>query len=293
MNTAPALVVGIDFSAPSAALLRHAAHIAKAAGSPVFAVYVLDAGILARRAASGAANPETELLLDQARTKLQEFVDRELPDSNVVAEVRSGRPADELNLAVEEHQASTLVIAANDLTKKRLGSIAARCVRTSPCDVLVMRDWQDAKFSKLIVCMDFAPAASRALARGVELAKADGAELEVVHVMYPPSDDFWDDILDDDESTTTYAETCKEEIDQQMSAVLAPFADDLAGISHRTVVIESKVPSVALTHHIQDGKADLVLLGTHGRSKLASLFLGTNAERLLHDSSVSVMAVRD
>jgi nucleotide-binding universal stress UspA family protein len=35
-----------------------------------------------------------------------------------------------------------------------------------------------------------------------------------------------------------------------------------------------------------------VVLGTRGHSRLASYFIGTNAERLLHDATVSVLAVR-
>jgi nucleotide-binding universal stress UspA family protein len=38
--------------------------------------------------------------------------------------------------------------------------------------------------------------------------------------------------------------------------------------------------------------ADLVVMGTRGHSKLASYFIGTNAERLLQDLPVSVLAVR-
>jgi nucleotide-binding universal stress UspA family protein len=77
-----------------------------------------------------------------------------------------------------------------------------------------------------------------------------------------------------------------------MQRFLAPHAAALAEIEHHPVILESISSSMALTHHVQDSGADLVVLGTRGHSKLSSFFLGTNAERLLHDATVSVLAVR-
>jgi nucleotide-binding universal stress UspA family protein len=81
-------------------------------------------------------------------------------------------------------------------------------------------------------------------------------------------------------------------VNRDMKAFLAPHAVGLAGIEHVPVILESISSSLALTHHVQDSGADLVVLGTRGHSRLASFFIGTNAERLLHDATVSVLAVR-
>jgi nucleotide-binding universal stress UspA family protein len=63
-------------------------------------------------------------------------------------------------------------------------------------------------------------------------------------------------------------------------------------VRFETLVLESEMPSVAITTHVKFSGADLVVMGTRGHSPMASYFLGTNAERLLHDASVSVLAVR-
>jgi universal stress protein E len=294
MNSTAPIVAGIDFSAPSAAVLRHAIHAANLTSAPVIAVHVLDSGILSHRIANVRSNHGIEPITAQARRKLEEMVASHADGANVRIEVRCGRPADELTAVIKDSGAGLLVIAANDLTKKRLGSIASRCVRSAPCDVMVLRDWQDENFLKIVVCADFSPTAALALARGIDLAAAHAAALEIVHVMYPPSRDVWGEVLDHkSDSATSYAEECHNQVQDEVAAFIGPFKDRLASILYEVVILESVVPSVALTHHVQDTHADLVVLGTRGLSRIAGLFLGTNAERLLHDAGVSVLAVRD
>jgi nucleotide-binding universal stress UspA family protein len=287
------VIAGIDFSAASPAVLRQAVHAAGIHGAPVVAVHVLDSASLAHRAASGGANPAADLLLGQTRRKLEALVATAAPGAQVRIEVLDGSPADELQRLVQATGACLLVIAANDLTKKRLGSIASRCVRLAPCDVLVIRDWQEGNFSKVVVCTDFSPSSARALERGISLAAGQGARLDIVHVMYPPSRDVWGEVLEHAaDSPLSYAEECRANVDRDMRRFLEPHAAALAEIEHHPVILESVSSSLALTHHIQDSGADLVVLGTRGHSKLSSFFLGTNAERLLHDATVSVLAVR-
>ncbi len=294
MNSTAPIVAGIDFSAPSTAVLRHAVHAAGLSGAPVIAVHVIDSGILSHRFNSARSSNAVEQIKAQAERKLDDLVAAYGSNSNVRTEVRFGRPADELSSVVKDAGAGLLVIAANDLTKKRLGSIASRSVRSAPCDVMVLRDWHDENFSKILVCTDFSPTAGHALGRGIALAAAYGATLEIVHVMYPPSRDVWGEVLDHkSNSDISYAEECQIEIRKEMTAFTAPFKAELETIQHEIVILDSVVPSVALTHHVQDCGADLVVLGTRGLSRIAGLFLGTNAERLLHDAAVSVLAVRD
>ncbi len=294
MNSTAPIVAGIDFSAPSAAVLRHAVHAAGLSGAPVIAVHVLDSGILSHRIANARSSHGIEELTAKAEHKLGELVANNAADANVRTEVKYGRPADELCRVVQQSGAGLLVIAANDLTKVRLGSNASRSVRSAPCDVMVLRDWQEGNFSKILVCTDFSPSASLALARGIDLAVAHAASLEIVHVMYPPSRDIWGEVLDHKSvSDLSYAEECHNEVQKEVATFIAPFKDKLGSVKHEVVILESVVPSVALTYHVQDSGADLVILGTRGLSRIAGLFLGTNAERLLHDASVSVLAVRD
>ena len=230
----------------------------------------------------------------RAKEKLEALVNANTPGAGVRIEVRSGKAADELQKLVEELSASLLVIAANDLKKDRLGPVASRCVRNAGCDVLVLRDWQEGDFSKISVCTDFSVTSRRALERGIELSKINGACLEIVHVMYPPSLDPWGEALDHAmDATTSYSEECHAEVNHWMEGFLSPFASKLSEIRHEVVVLESNDSALALTGHFREVGTDLVILGTRKLSRIGGFFVGTNAENLLHDATVSVLAVRD
>lgn len=293
MKPTKSIIAGVDFSAASPSVIRHAVHAAKQGGYQVTAVHVLDSGSLAHRAASGGVNPVLEQLEAQARQRLQTLIANEASGAEVAIEIRNGRPADEIHRLIGECQSPLLVIAANDLTKKRLGSIASRCVRSAPCDVLVLRDWQDGDFRKVIVCADFSPSSSKVLERGVSLAEENGAALEIVHVMYPPSKDIWGEVLDHAmDSPLSYADECRAKVKREMDALLSSQSANLTKVQHQPVILESESSAMALTRYAQESGADLVVMGTRGQSKLASHFIGTNAERLMQDATVSVFAVR-
>lgn len=285
------ITAGIDFSASSEAVLRQAAHAAARSGAPLIAVHVLDSGSLAYRALGGGK--DNDALVRRAAAKLEELIAR-VGAEGARHEIRIGRPAEEMAAAMLAHGSSLLVIAANDSTKKRLGSIASRCVRSAPGDVLVLRDWQEGDFKRILVCTDFSQTSAKAFERGIFLAEVGGAALELAHVMYPPGKDPWGEVLDHKmDSATSYEQECHQRAGREMGRHIAAHKDRLAALQFTSTILVSAASSEALNSHARITGADLVVLGTRGLSRIEGLFIGTNAERLLHDVSVSVLAVRD
>lgn len=284
------ITAGIDFSASSEAVLRQTAHAAKLSGAPLVVVYVIDPGSLAFRA-MGGGNDET--LVRQAEAKMEELISRVGAES-AITEIRTGRPAQEIGEAMLAHGSTLLVIAANDSTKKRLGSIASGCVRHAPGDVLVLRDWQEGGFKRVLVCTDFSRTSEKAFERGIFLAEVSGAALELAHVMYPPGLDAWGETMDHKmDSAVSYEDECKQRTEREMEKEIAPYKDRLAVLDFTSTILVSTDSTESLNSHARDTGADIVVLGTRGLSRIEGLFLGTNAERLLQDVSVSVLAVRD
>jgi universal stress protein E len=293
MKSSNIILAGIDFSDSSAIVLRHALHAAGASGSRLVAVHVLDAGLREHRDVSGMGNPGFDTLKKEAEGRFAELLEGNVSEVEVQFSVKIGKPAEELGVLAGELGARYLIISANDLTKKRLGSIAARCLRTVQCDVLVLRDWQGGDFRKIVMCTDFSKTADTALARAASLAGGSGARLEIVYVMYPPGRDSWGKALEHAaDSAMSYEEECKAEVQAKLDQWMERNEAVLKDVKHEVLILESEVPSIKITDHVVSTGADLVVMGTHGHSPIMSLFLGTNAERLLHDAPVSVFAVR-
>ncbi|MEP2775520.1 MAG: universal stress protein [Luteolibacter sp.] len=293
MKPKKTLVAGIDFSNSSPLVLRHAVKAAQAAGAELVAVHVLDGHRIDYISSSRSEMPAADVLKKQAQEKFDRLLSGVAPGAEVQFRVETGKPAEGIARVLEETSADLLVIGANDMTKKRLGSIAAGCVRTAPCDVLVLRDWQGGEFRKIVVCDDFSTTASKAIATAAALARNQGASLKIVNVMYPPGLDNWGAVLEHRaDSPLSYSDECHSRVNAKMEKSLAPHQEALAGLDYEARVLENDNSASAITSYVASEGADLVVLGTRGHSKLASYFLGTNAERLLHDLPVSVMAVR-
>lgn len=287
------IVVGIDFSESSPIVLRHAIYSAKSRDASVIAVHVLDQSRQDFRKSSGLENPGFELLKSQADEKFESLLAGKGDGEHVEFIVKTGKPADELNEVAKNLEASVMIVSANDMTKKRLGSVAARCVRTAPCDVLILRDWHGGDFRKIAVCTDFSKTADRAIRCAGLLAKEHGAELEIINVMYPPGEDSWGEVMDHKaDSNVSYEEECRQVVAAKLKKCVERCADALDGVRCETLVLESEMPSVAITEHVKSVGSDLVVMGTQGHSPIVSHFIGTNAERLIQDAPVSVFAVR-
>ncbi|QTN34207.1 universal stress protein [Akkermansiaceae bacterium] len=289
----PMIVAGIDFSDSSPVVLRHALHAASACGGSVVAVHVLDKSMREHREASGHGNPGFEALREQAESRFARLPGVKDGTVDLSFTVSIGKPAVEMAALAADLGADFLVIAANDLTKKRLGSVAARCLRMAPCDVLVLRDWQGGDFRKIVVCTDFSATADRAIRRAAAMAGRSGAALEIVNVIFPPGLDSWGGVLEHAaDAPESYEEECRAAAKARMAACLKKHSAILEGVRHEAVILESEMPSVKITGHVSSCGADLVVMGTHGQSPIMSHFIGTNAERLIQDAPVSVFAVR-
>lgn len=257
------------------------------------AVHVLNSSHLHHWAGHKDEAYSQEGLLEQSRVRLGDFVQREAAGAKVEQVVCIGRPADELSRIVREREASVLVIAANDMSKEHLGTTAASCLRFVPADVLVVRNWQRGNFKKIVACTDCSPASSRLVGIAVDMARVRGATLEIVHVIYPPKHDLWGKALEGThDDSGSYPERVRVMAQETLDHNLAPFKERLEGVDYSTVILESVVPSVEIACHLEDSGADLAVLGTRCHSKFTSIFVGTNAEKLMQNVKVSVLAVR-
>ncbi len=296
---APPIVAAIDFSDSSPLVLRHAAYLADVLNCSLLAVHVVESSRLQHWKASLLHLEKATSDLSEVQARLDALVDEVVENANheggveVETVVTEGRPVDEIQALVAEREATLLIIAANDMTKARLGNISAGCVRKVDCDVLVLRDWQGGAFKRLMVGTDFSAMSGHALERGAQIAALHGAELHLVHVMYPPNKDSWGRVREQAlEEDATYEGQCHERAAQAMSEFVNRHAEALKGVNLTTEILVSDLPGAEMTYYMKKLDVDLVLIGTPSLGGLESIFVGTNAERLLHDAPVSVFATR-
>jgi len=140
---------------------------------------------------------------------------------------------------------------------------------------------------RLIMCpVDFSETSRKALDLAMDLAGRLGAEVRVVHVYQLPASGLPDGVL---EAPADLENVIKARVQRQLDQFVGDSAANDVNVS--TAVCEG-VPYVEITLAANELGADLIVIGTHGRTGFAHLLLGSVAERVLRTSDVPVLTVR-
>ena len=142
--------------------------------------------------------------------------------------------------------------------------------------------------SKPIVCaVDYSECAHRALGWALEQAKRVEAELHLVHVYQMPAYAMPDGAhLGGPDLLRALAEGAEEIMRQLIEKNAA------AGVVLVPHVMEG-APHTQIVHVADEIGAQLIVMGTHGRSGLTRLLIGSVAARVLRISTVPVVAVAE
>jgi nucleotide-binding universal stress UspA family protein len=144
-----------------------------------------------------------------------------------------------------------------------------------------------AKRGAVIVCAtDFSAASRGALAQAVAFAQRARARLAVIHVLMPPSP------FASGEPPRSWVEleaAARRDAERRLDAAVA--AARRAGLTAEGKLIEG-IPAESIANAARRIGAQLVVIGTHGRSGLGRLFMGSVASGVLHLASCPVLTVR-
>ncbi len=136
---------------------------------------------------------------------------------------------------------------------------------------------------------DFSKASTAAFKRAVAMAKADRAQLIIVHVMTPPSLALSGDGYVSPRLYEEIEASARGQAQKRLDAVVAQARK--AGARPTGLLLEG-VPHERVARAARAKKADLLVIGTHGRTGLAKFFLGSVATRLVASASCPVLTVR-
>jgi nucleotide-binding universal stress UspA family protein len=145
------------------------------------------------------------------------------------------------------------------------------------------------KIRRVLHASDFSRASRAAFAMAVDMAKANRAQLTLVHVRTPVmpiysdggyvSPKTWEDI---EASTRSAAQKDMNRLlASAKKAGVRATGELLDGITHEEIVRAANRK-----------RADLLVLGTHGRTGLAKAFLGSVAGRVVAAAPCPVLTVR-
>jgi nucleotide-binding universal stress UspA family protein len=142
-------------------------------------------------------------------------------------------------------------------------------------------------FRRILHPTDFSRASAPALRRAVALARACRAPLVLLHVMTPPSPFIGGDTL-----TSSYAYLlilARRSAKRRLAAVLGRVRR--TGVRVQAICAEG-IPADEILRAARRARADLIVMGTHGRTGVSRVFMGSVAERVVRESRCPVLTVR-
>jgi nucleotide-binding universal stress UspA family protein len=145
-----------------------------------------------------------------------------------------------------------------------------------------MREWK-----KIGCAVDFSDPSRTAMEHAAMLARRFGAELTLVHVV-PPLPPVAADV-------TISSRTVEQLVAAEHREVLARWradAERAAGKEVRAAMLYGE-PAAQLVRHAREEGHDVLVLGSHGRTGLSRVFLGSVAEHVLRHAGCPVVVVRD
>lgn len=135
---------------------------------------------------------------------------------------------------------------------------------------------------------DFSSASGAAFGRAVAMAKANRAQLLLVHVLAPSvpiaGEGYMSPKVYEDLEASAHAYGQK-----RLSALQAKARK--AGVKAVTLLLDG-VAHERIARAAKSKKADLIVIGTHGRTGFAKFFLGSVASRVVAVAPCPVLTVR-
>jgi nucleotide-binding universal stress UspA family protein len=144
------------------------------------------------------------------------------------------------------------------------------------------------RFGQILHASDFSPASRRAFDQALGLAKANGAALTLVHVLEPVilwAEDAYVSPQAYDRLLTSARTTAAKQLDALVRRAKT------AGVRVTGRLVEGN-PREAIPRAAKRSHADLIVVGTHGRTGLGKLLLGSVAERVVATAPCAVLTVR-
>jgi nucleotide-binding universal stress UspA family protein len=143
------------------------------------------------------------------------------------------------------------------------------------------------RFKKLLVAIDFSKPSRDAFGRAVAMAADGGASLVLAHVWHPTGYAWGRAELPPARSEHDYIDTARASLEEWKHEA------EHAGAHLVTTVVLTGVPWYELVRLLErDPSFDLAVLGTHGRTGIRHVLIGSVAEKVVRHAPCPVLVVR-
>lgn len=283
------ILLATDLSARCDRALDRAVQLARQWQARLVAVTVVDPGTLSEPRERAAPEPSWGGVSGGpvARALRQLRRDAAAADVDIDVRVEEGKVNETLARVAAEEGAQLIVTGiarSESLGRTVLGSSVDWLARHATVPVLVVRDRTHGAYRRIVLASDFSASAGVALQQA--LAIFPGVGMTVFNAFEVPFLGMMDPNV-------------RNAIAQGRSAAMGEAEAFLARTAitpeqreHLHLHVEHGEPVRLTYEYARDHEADLIVLGTHGRSALFDILIGSIARRILETAATDVLLVR-
>jgi nucleotide-binding universal stress UspA family protein len=266
------LMVCTDGSAGGNNAVANTLDLAKACGSQVFIVQVLQ------------ISPEFKAVMPDARCTLERevqdnfaFIKTEAGKMEVPVHCRtlaSQQPHAAIAAEIEQIQPDLVIMGRRGkhrgLAAIFMGSVTAKAIGLSPVNILVMPQGSALGFQRILVASDGSPHSE--ITFELALAMAKQARSELIAVAVAPEEG---DIVE------------ANDLIRKMLATANRVGMPLKGVSP-----QGAAPDAGIIQQAIQNEVDLIVMGSHGRTGLKKLLMGSVTEQVIGRTPCPVLVVK-
>jgi nucleotide-binding universal stress UspA family protein len=143
------------------------------------------------------------------------------------------------------------------------------------------------KFQNILVPIDFSEFSSNVLNYAIGLAEKFHSNLILLHAVV-----LFEDDVNEEQRLQEYEEWVRKR-EKNINAHMKKneLRVNQKGISVDSVILRSISAADAILEYLNDHSCDLIIMGTHGRTGLKHIFLGSVAEKIVRLSPIPVLSV--
>lgn len=278
------ILVATDFSERSDRAVRRATLLAKTSGAFLSLVHVIDDD-QPRRIIQAERRAAEDILAEQTRSL------REIDRLPCASRIVFGDPFEGIAAAVREDDADLLIIGPHRrqvLKDVFIGTTAERTIRASDRPVLMANGVPAGPYRHVFVAADLSECSGAAIRAVQELGLDEKAAVSVFHVFDAPAAGLMVRASSTEDQIKDYLADEEERASGELAAFLKSF-----DLKPRQRILKHNEASIAyaICAAAREASADLIVVGTRGRTGIAKTFLGSVAEGTLRSSDRDVLAV--
>ncbi len=288
--TGPDIVVGIDGSESALGATRWAAELATRESLPLMLVHAIPKLDWHFAGADPAADRDRSADGDTVLVAAQTAIRSAHPELQIRTAAVKG-PVTTV-LADASESARLLVVGAGAGDHRALGGHAVRITQRALRPVVVWRSPLATRTGKplpVVVGIDESEHSNRALAEAFDIAAVLHAPLTVVHMWEIGAAVGMGDLGGQGAMDWQLLDLLQSQQRHRMDELIAPFARKYRN-AHVATVFQDISPAKGLAKLSRE--AQLVVVGSHGRGKLADSILGSVSQNVTHHAECPVLVVR-